>query len=550
MKAAQYRNSGKLGVCCTTSGPGATNAITGAAVANENNTPLLIITAQTAMANFGKRAFQDSADTGIDTTALFKLCTRYSSMVSHREQFESKLVRAIMTAYCDNKGPVHLSIPPDILRNQAPVATPTYHLPSLIKQPSTIDIDSIQRLEREIRNSQQTVFILGNRCAEAMPCLLQIFEILNSPVLTTPDGKGLIDPKHPLYQGVFGFAGHQSANDTLTNPNVDMIIAVGTSLSEWTSNGWDKQALLCQRLIHIDDNEYHLPQSPMARLHVRGRLLTVFNALKNQLITQPRKTDKKLFHQPPPLAANPFKENLKKQHAHGAQVSERPVKPQWLMTQLTDIFPSDTRYVIDTGNCFCWAVHYLHPFSPSTNQHPAFNNSSTFQTAIEFSSMGWAIGSAIGAAMAAPGPATVAITGDGSWLMSGQEITTALQENVPVIFIILNDSSLGMVKHGQRLAGAEAIGYKMPAVDFKTMAESMGADGYLIESNQDLLQLDIETLLASKRPCVIDVRIDAEQVPPMGVRMKVLQQKSSSSKISQTKDADATTPLKEPEALL
>jgi thiamine pyrophosphate-dependent acetolactate synthase large subunit-like protein len=82
------------------------------------------------------------------------------------------------------------------------------------------------------------------------------------------------------------------------------------------------------------------------------------------------------------------------------------------------------------------------------------------------------------------------------------------------------------------------------------MAESMGADGYLIESNQDLLQLDIETLLASKRPCVIDVRIDAEQVPPMGVRMKVLQQKSSSSKISQTKDADATTPLKEPEALL
>lgn len=138
--------------------------------------------------------------------------------------------------------------------------------------------------------------------------------------------------------------------------------------------------------------------------------------------------------------------------------------------------------------------------------------------------MGWAIGCAIGTALACPDRPIVCITGDGSLLMSGQELTVAVEHKLPIIFVILNDSALGMVKHGQRLSGAESIGTKIPFVDFAAMARSMGAKGVTIESAADLKLIDVEALSQRDGPTLMDVRIDVDEVPPIGTRIAVLKE--------------------------
>ena len=428
-----------------------------------------------------------------------------------------------MTAFGPHKGPVHLSIPLDILHSKALVTEPSYSLPSLLKTPRLHDNYALQELTQELLASKNAVFILGNGCHEAASTIVQVAQIIQAKILTTPDGKGLINPLHPLFNGIIGFAGHQSATDLLSDPSVDLVIAVGTTLGEWTSNGWDKNTILTQQLIHIDEFDNHLTRSPMARLHVRGHLLTLFQQTVSLLAGR---GEYRL-----PLMANTHLKHLKMEPSGEPKNNSGPVKPQQLMEQLTQIFPPSTKYIIDTGNCFAWAAHYLHPLDRRINERRATPRDSDnrrhfaanlFQCAIEYSSMGWAIGSAIGAAMANRKQPVVAITGDGSWLMSGQEITTAVAEGINVIYIILNDSALGMVKHGQQLAGAEPTCFELPPVNFHIMADAMGADGYLVESYNDLINLDSRSLINKNKPSIIDVRIDPKQVPPMGLRMNVL----------------------------
>lgn len=140
---------------------------------------------------------------------------------------------------------------------------------------------------------------------------------------------------------------------------------------------------------------------------------------------------------------------------------------------------------------------------------------------MDFAPMGWAIGAAVGMARARPGP-VVCITGDGSLLMNGQEITVAAAERLPVVFVVLNDAALGMVRHGQRLAGAEPIGHELPAVDFALMAAAMGVPGHVIRRGADFDGIDFDALLARRGPTLLDVRIDRDEAPPLAVRLAAL----------------------------
>jgi len=136
--------------------------------------------------------------------------------------------------------------------------------------------------------------------------------------------------------------------------------------------------------------------------------------------------------------------------------------------------------------------------------------------------MGWAIGAVVGASLAKSEQPIVCITGDGSYLMSGQELSVAVQEQLPIVFLVLNDSSLGMVKHGQRLAGAESIGTEIPFTDFAASARSLGAYGHVIASVEDLMALDGRELITRDGPTLLDVRIDPEAVPPISMRINQL----------------------------
>lgn len=513
--------SGKLGVCCATTGPGATNALTGVASAYQDEVPLLVITGQTALHSFGKGALQESSCNGIDTLGIYHHCTRYNSLVSHRAQFEAKLIAALKAAFGAPAGPVHLTVPVDILRSPASVSAPSYDVRDLLFASSPVDERAVKTLWSELAGKKQLTVLVGDGCAEAVDHIEAFAERTGALIITTPGGKGLIDPYHPLYRGVFGFAGHQSARQALVDPAIQMVLAVGTAFSEWDTAGWD-EAVFARRLVHIDSSAEHLARTPMANMHVHGRILTVFQ----RLIEYSERDAEGMLDAS--VSVSPT--TVREESPNGLPTflaiddDEKPdasegVRPSELMMELGHRFPVGTRFFADAGNSVAWAIHYLHVASvPGSRLGRAW----WFRMSPQFTAMGWALGNAVGTAVAEPERVVVCITGDGSLLMNGQELSVAVAERLPVVFVVLNDSSLGMVKHGQRLAKAEPVAFELPRVDFAALARAMGAKGIHIRSLQELRDLDIDSLCRRSGPTLLDVYIDGESVPPMGTRVKVL----------------------------
>ena len=539
------RNSGKLGVCCGTAGPGTTNLITGVASAYDNHSPLLVITAQTAITNFGKRAAQESGDTGINTVAMFEHCTHYSTLVSHADQFERKLTSAVMNALQAPKGPAHLSIPLDVFRSDASTSRPSYQLDSLFKKTSLVDDESLNRFSHELLENSRTVFIVGEQCADAITYILDVALMLNIEIVTTPHAKGLVSPYHPLFRGVIGFAGHASAIETINRSDTDLIVAIGTTLSETASNNWD-DSVLNNKLIHVDTADCNFAGSPMARLHVHGDISAIFEKVLDYInvkLTYDPSIEKRRS-KVEELEALGEKGKISNHHfrmENEAQCvsTDAPLKPQRLMNDLPKLFPPNTHYLCDSGNSMVWSIHYLHPYDrrvKSRRSVVSLSNvvdqqrsngrrslqGSLFWTCLEYGSMGWAIGSSIGTALANKNDPVVCITGDGSMLMSGGEVTVALQEKLNVVFLILNDAEYGMVKQGQKMGSGEPTAHTLTKVDFVKWGESLGVKGHYVRTPEDLENLDIPTILASEGPVILDVYIDSEEIPPMKNRLQAL----------------------------
>lgn len=518
------RETGKLGVCIATSGPGATNLITGIACAHDNNIPLLAITGLPTLPSFGKNALQESSCIGVNTLAMFGHCTSYNSLISHPDQFERKFINAVMTAQQNPGGAAHLAIPLDILRTTITHARPTYALDHLLQQRSSlIDELSVRDIRTDIQHSPRVVFLIGNGCGEAIDAIIELVELTHGHFVTTPDAKGLINPYHPAYCGVFGFGGHRSAEALLTR-EPDLVLAFGTGFNELISgNRCDE--LLGGRLIHIDESQTNLIRSPMARRHVLGRIRTVCERLIELL-----KEDSLALARTRRNATNHIQPAGISLHApNAADSNATPIKPQRLMKLLSERCPRDTRFLADSGNSMVWAAHYLQlrdhrsgASRKSTTQGKNNGTSSWLRILMDFCPMGWAIGASIGIARGNPESPVVCITGDGAYLMSGQEITVAAQEKLSVLFVILNDAAYGMVKHGQRLAQAEQTAFELPQIDFRKLGEAMGIPGHIIESPQDLEALDLDEILRRPGPTILDVRIDPEEVPPMNLRMQTL----------------------------
>ena len=521
------RATGKIGVCCATTGPGATNLITGVASAYENRVPLLVITAQTASRSFGRGAFQESSDTGINIVGMMQFCTAYNSLVSHPEQFEPKLIAALSIAYKE-KRPVHLSVPLDVFRGvQGPSVTT--NLTSLLHPRYVYDDDEVKTLTDTLLSSKKVVVVVGKDCQEAIASIMAVAERIDAIVVTTPDAKSLINPYYPLYRGVIGFAGHDSALAAVRDPAVDAVLLLGTSLSEWCG-GPLFEKLQKNRLIVVQENHLYLSRSPAASAHIQGSIKAIFERVAAGLVQhhtgedsrgpEVRDSDvcdtevcdipkKPFFQMTGYTLANDWIKAL--------------VKPQWLMHQLPISLPGDTEFLADTGNSAAWAIHYLQPGHIGMERDTtSLRGGSQFHVTIEFAAMGWAIGASVGMALACQNRPVACITGDGSCLMNGQEITVAQQYNLPVVFIILNDGHLGMVKHGQKLAGAEAIGTDLPAVDFALLATAMGIESYTIRCPADWYRLNLKSTWKRAAPILLNVHIDPQEVPPIGMRVSTL----------------------------
>ena len=509
MADGYHRETGKMGVVCATTGPGATNLITGIGSAMADEVPLLAITAQTPLPKFGKRALQESSCTAIDTVALFRHCTQFNTLVSHHEQFESKLVSAIMAAHRVPNGPVHISIPSDILRAPAKIR-PHIHSDLLVHDFSISDETAIDRLCEKLGRVDTIAMYIGNGAGAASNQIMEFIELTGAAFVTGPMGKTWVDETHPQYRGVYGFAGHDSAKRLFQNHGVDLILAVGAALGELGTGGWNDD-LLNTKLVHIDSSVEHFTRSPMANLHVFGNLDAIFSRLIEN-VTTARKWGRKWRTPPGTSEANLLGSYIALKDPEKCLSDAAPVKPQRLMSYLTFNLPPDARVFVDAGNAWAWATHYL----------ASASNKGFYRLAMGYGSMAWAIGACVGSAAGNRKAPTLCLVGDGSYLMGAQEITVAAQQKLGVVFMVLNDAALGMVMHGQRMGSQESIGWELNTIDYAAMAEAMGIEGIVVHSPHDLEELDIHRLFAKKAPTLIDVRIDRDEEPPMGDRIKGL----------------------------
>lgn len=508
MADGYYRETGRMGAVCSTTGPGATNLITGVASAYVEEIPMLVITAQTPLPKFGRGALQESSCTAVDTVGMFRYITRFNSLVSHPEQLETKLVSALMSAHQDTRGPVHLSIPSDVLR--APVERTRVQHELLVPDYAVVDELAIDRLCARLAQVDSMVLYIGAGAGRAARQLMEFVELTNTPFVVAPTGKTWVDETHPLYRGVYGFAGHESARRLLQNPQAELILAVGCALEELDTSGWQAE-LLNNRLVHIDSCAEHFMRSPMACLHVLGRVDKVFDQVLVQVYAA--KQWGREWRAPGGRShKNLYGGYAKLRESEKCLSEDAPVKPQRLMSYLSRALPDKTRIFVDAGNGWSWATHYL----------MRSNYEGLYRVAMGYGSMTWSIGAAIGSAVARPDAPTLCILGDGSYLMSGQEITVAAQQKLPVVFIVLNDAAMGMVMHGQLLGQQESIGWQLNDVNYAAMAAAMGIDGMIIEQPRQLESLDWDALFAKTGPTLLDVRIDRNEVPPMEDRIKGL----------------------------
>lgn len=510
MADGYYRESGKMGVVCATTGPGSTNLITGVSSALAENIPMLVITAQTALPKFGRRALQDSSCSAIDTVAMLKHCTVFNTLISHPDQLKRKLIGATMSAHRKPGGPAHISIPSDILREASPSGQ-RFHVDLFSHHFAFTDAESIARLCQKIAKVDSMAVYIDGSVGPATASVIAFCEATHSPFVVGLTGKYWVDEEHPLYRGVYGFAGHSSAKQVF-HEEVDLVLAVGAAMDELSTSGWDIQ-LLNSKLVHIDSNIEHFSRSPMANLHVGGDIEATFAALLRFVQLQKQRHRSWLCcHTQSDQQRNIYGGFATLEQPLNSQSPSSPIHPQRLMAHLSAKLPENSRIFIDAGNAWAWVTHYY------CNR----SGQGYLRSGMGLGAMTWSLGAAIGSAIANPNAPTFCLVGDGAYLMSAQEITVALEHQLAIIVIVLNDSAYGMVMHGQRLGGAEAVGWQLPQVDYAALARALGIHGVAIDHPDQLEQLDYDALLKRQGPTLLDIRIDREAIPPMTQRVKGL----------------------------
>jgi acetolactate synthase-1/2/3 large subunit len=364
---------------------------------------------------------------------------------------------------------------------------------------------------------RRAVVVIGAGCAGAMDEILAWAEHREWPIVTTPSARGLMAVDHPLFRGVFGTAGHESARRALAAAEAELVLVIGADLDESATCGWDGSTILSQRLLHVNHNPEHLARSHMAQMNLLGSPRVVFRHLNNVFGAEG------VLAGPAPQAplralrdARGLPRNLGLLHAEDCVVDREPINPRRLFWWLSQQVPPRTRLFADPGNALFWAPHYWHPRAErvlQTNRMPL---------AMGFAPMGWAIGAAIGAKLARPRVPVLCITGDGSYLMNAQEISVARDLGLNVVFLVLNNGVLGTVQQGQRMRGLADTANRLPPVNFAIMARAMGIRAWRIRALRELEQIGVAGLFQREGPVLLDVLVDPQTAPPIGQRVNNL----------------------------
>lgn len=478
-----------LGIAIVTSGPGGTNALTSAAQAKAFHAPVLFITGQPSAVDTGRALGQDSSQFGTDLVKMFEPVTIFSARVERADMLPLYLQHALEKAFTGTKGPVHLCIPFDVLvTDSEPFSLP---LPRHIPHMMSPDVENMIPL---LDQAQRPVLILGKGvgASEAYEEVAVLAEHWGIPVITTPGGKGAFPSYHPLSLGNFGLGGTTQAAEYLSS-GVDLMIVIGTKLSDMSLSGL-AECHYPQQVIHFDYDATFMGKTIPVPTHI------MLGDAKLNL-------QRLLSH------AHAARKDYPMRSLDDGEWAYEPITAQGLSARiavqaLRRALPHDAILFGDDGSHTFYAIRYYGVYQAGT-----------FYFDDVFGAMGHPIGYVIGAKLACPERHIVCLTGDGCIGMHGQEIATAVNERVPVIFVVFNNGQLDMVDKGMSYNTGRTVGavYETP-LHVAQFALSLGANAYRCH-NVNEIAAAMERALDSRMPTVVEVMVDPTEIPPILTRL-------------------------------
>ena len=482
------RVSRKPGVCFATSGPGATNLLTGIATAQADSAPMVAVTGQVPVAMIGKDAFQESDIIGMANPAL-----KYSYQPRTPEEIPTMVKQGFYIAETGRPGPVLLDIPKDVQQNEG-----KFTFPDEVRVPgyhpwADPDITNTGRAVELLLSAQKPIILAGGGViiSSAFAELQSIAELLMIPVVTTFKGKGAFPENHPLSLGPIGMHGHAEANKLMTE--ADCVLAIGTRFSD-RSVGTFAEFEKNLKIIHMDVDPAEIGKNQTTSVAVVGDVRASLRIFGKMLMDKAvRTSDDNPWLKHVKEVKQYWRENLK---IHPGEMGAAKI-----LRKLRELLPNESIVTTEVGQHQMWASLFFDAIHPGT-----------FFSSTGLGTMGWGFPAAIGAKTARPDVPVVDIAGDGSFNMTENSLATAVLEDLPVIVFLINNSSLGMVAQWQRtFYDRRMVGVELnKCPDYVKLAESYGAQGLRAQS-MDELDKAIKTALNSDVATVIDIPIDPEE---------------------------------------
>ncbi|HGS1864461.1 TPA: acetolactate synthase large subunit [Streptococcus pneumoniae] len=481
------KSTGKLGVAVVTSGPGATNAITGIADAMSDSVPLLVCTGQVARAGIGKDAFQEA-----DIVGITMPITKYNYQVRETADIPRIITEAVHIATTGRPGPVVIDLPKDISALETDfIYSPEVNLPSY--QPTLEPNDmQIKKILKQLSKAKKPVLLAGGGIsyAEAATELNEFAERYQIPVVTSLLGQGTIATSHPLFLGMGGMHGSFAANIAMTE--ADFMISIGSRFDDRLT-GNPKTFAKNAKVAHIDIDPAEIGKIISADIPVVGDAKKALQMLLAEP-TVHNNTEKWIE-----------KVTKDKNRVRSYDKKERVVQPQAVIERIGELTNGDAIVVTDVGQHQMWTAQYY-----------PYQNERQLVTSGGLGTMGFGIPAAIGAKIANPDKEVVLFVGDGGFQMTNQELAILNIYKVPIKVVMLNNHSLGMVRQWQESfyegRTSESVFDTLP--DFQLMAQAYGIKNYKFDNPETLAQ-DLE-VITEDVPMLIEVDISRkEQVLPM-----------------------------------
>ena len=481
------RASRKPGVCFATSGPGATNLITGIATAFADSSPMVAITGQVATNMIGKDAFQECDTIGIATPV-----TKYTFQPQTPNEIPQMIKNAFYIAGAGRPGPVLVDVPKnaqvETCKTKFPTKTNLRCHMNHSADPLEIEkaADSLLKAERPMIMAGGGVAISG-----AFRELQALAELLVSPVVTTFKGKGSFSETHPLSLGPIGMHGHIEANKLILE--ADALLAAGARFSDRSVGKWDEFGKE-MTIIHADIDPSEISKNKQASIGLAGDIKITLMSLIRAI---ERKTRTKDESYPWIKRVDEIKETWRSKPLP----APREITGPRLLKKMREILPDKCLCTTEVGQHQMWASLHFDVVEPGT-----------FFTSTGLGTMGWGLPAAIGAKFARPDLPVIDIAGDGSVQMTESALATAVTEDLPVITVIFNNNMLGMVAQWQRLFyDRRYMGVELKGIpDYVKIAEAYGAQGIRAQSMNEF-EKALKTALNSDVATVIDVPINPEE---------------------------------------